>query len=108
MSLRHLVTTIFDAGKLRPKCLLKKLFILEKSKIFIQNKYSFFQKSRIFIQTNIHFFKIQNIHSKKYSFFKSQIFIQKNIHFFERDRIGQGYPRMGMGVGVTPRTKPGK
>ena len=35
--------------------------------MFIQNKYSFLKESRIFIQKS-RFFKIQNIHSKKYSF----------------------------------------
>ena len=43
-----------------------------KSSIFIQRKYSFV-KSTIFIQKNIHFLKIQNIHSKKYSFEKKAV-----------------------------------
>ena len=43
-----------------------------KSSIFIQRKYSFV-KSTIFIQKNIHFLKIQNIHSKKYSFEKKDV-----------------------------------
>ena len=86
MSLRHLGTTIFDAGKLEPKYLFKTLFILWKSRIFIQNKYSFVSKSRIFIQSkysfflnpeysfkkNIHFLKIQNIHSNKIFIFSKR------------------------------------
>ena len=54
--------TIFDAGKL-------KLFL----------------KSRIFIQENYSFFKIQNIHSNK-------IFI-----FFKKGRIVQGYVHVHLG-----------
>ena len=65
--MRHLAITIFNAGKLKSKYLFKKLFILEKSRIFIQNKYSFVLKSKIFIQ-------------------KIRIFI-----FFKSGRIVQGY-----------------
>ena len=69
MSLRHFATTIFEAGKLKPKDLLFiQLFILQKSRMFIQNKYSFI--------------KLQNIHSKQLLiFFESWIFIQKNYSF---------------------------
>ena len=91
-SLRHFATTIFDTGKLKPKYLFKKLFILWKSRIFIQNKYSFLKNPESSFKTNIHFSKIQNIHSKKYSFFQNSAFsFKKNIHFFKRGRIGQGY-----------------
>ena len=51
----------------------KKLYSSKsKSSIIIQRKYSFV-KSTIFIQKNIHFLKIQNIHSKKYSFEKKAV-----------------------------------
>ena len=84
MNLRQLETTIFEAGKLKPKYLLKIIFILSKSKIFIYNKYSFFEKSRMFIPKNIHIFKIQNIHSEKlFISLKFRIFIQKNYSFFQ-------------------------
>ena len=54
MSLKHFSATIFDGGKLKPEYLFKKIiylfkiihskqiFIFKKSRIFIQNKYSFF------------------------------------------------------------------
>ena len=84
MSLRHLGTTIFDAGELEPKYLFKTLFILWKSRIFIQNKYSFVLNPEYSFNANIHFFKIQNIHSKRLLIlFKSRKFIQKNIHFLK-------------------------
>ena len=53
--MRHFATTVFDAGKLKPEYLFKRI---------------------------IHFYRIQNIHSNKYSFFKSQEYLFKtNIHF---------------------------
>ena len=55
MSLRHLATTVFDAGKLKPKYLIKELSNLRKSRIFIQNKYSFFKNLEYSFKTNIHF-----------------------------------------------------
>ena len=42
MSLRHLVTTIFDVGKLKPKYLFK--------------NYSFYKNPEHSFKTNIHFF----------------------------------------------------
>merc|ERR1711962_1699743 len=104
------LTTIFDAGTLKPKYELKKIihfikiqnihsikiFIFLKSRIFIQTKFIFlkiqnihsnkifiFLKPRIFIQTKYSFFKIQNIHSNKiFIFLKSRIFIQTKYSFF--------------------------
>ena len=69
MSLRHLAAITFDAGKLKPKYLFKKLFVLKKSKIFIQNKYYFFLKFRVFIQKNFIFSKSRIFIQTKYSFF---------------------------------------
>ena len=81
MSLRHLATTFFNVGKLKPKYLFKKLFTLSKSKWFIQIKYLFFRNPEYSFKTNIHFFKK-----------KSRIFIQENIHFFKRGRIAVSTP----------------
>ena len=94
MSLRYLATTIFDAGKLKPKYLFKKLFILKKSRIFNQNKYSFFLNREYSFKTNIHLFKIQNIHSKKLFIFENPKYsFKENIHFFKIGLIAQGYMR---------------
>ena len=45
-------------------------------------------KTEIFVQEIIHFIEIDNIHSKKYSFFlKSRIFIQNKYSFFKIQNI---------------------
>ena len=98
MSLRHLATTVFDEGKLKPKYVLKNLINFIKIQnihskqifIFFKNpEYSFkanihfFEYPEYSFKTNIHFFKIQNIHSKKlFIFLKSRIFIQPKYSFF--------------------------
>ena len=83
MILRHLLTKILDVGKLNPKFLFKKLFILWKSIMSIQNKYSFSSNLEYSFKINFHFFKIQNSHSKKlFIFLKSRIFIQTKYSFF--------------------------
>ena len=59
-------TTIFEAGKLKPKYLFKKSFILKNP------KYSF--------KANIHFLKIQNIHSKKIFIFSKEAVSARATH----------------------------
>ena len=93
MSLRHLATTIFDAGKLKPKYLFKNCS-------FYKNPEYSFKRNNLFLKIqNIHskqifiFLKIQNIHSNKILIFsKSRIFIQTKYSFFKKGRIEQGYP----------------
>ena len=94
MSLRHLATTIFDAGKLNQNIDSKNYFF-QKPRIFIPNKYSFFKNPEYTFRTNINFLKSTIFIKKKlinyYFFLKSQICIQQKYSFFKRDRIGQGY-----------------
>ena len=93
MSLRHLATTIFDAGKLKSKYLFKKLFIFRKiPNIHSKQIFIFFQIQNIHSQEIFIFFKIQNIHSKKLLFFFNPEYSFKKVFiFFKRGRIGQGY-----------------
>ena len=91
-SLRHFATTIFDTGKLKPKYLFKKLFILWKSRIFIQNKYSFLKNPESSFKQIFIFLKSRIFIQKKYSFFQNSEFsLKRNIHFFKRGLIGQGF-----------------
>ena len=80
-----MATTIFDAGKLKPKYLFKKLLNFVK----IQNIHSkiiliLFKKIRIFIQNRYQFFfNLEYSYKKSFMSLKSTIFI-KNIDFFKK------------------------
>ena len=87
MSFRHLVTTIFDAGKLKPKYLFKKM-ILWKSKIILQDKCSFFKKSRIFIKKNYSFFlKPEYSFKKLLIFWNPEYSFETNIQSFLKEAV---------------------
>ena len=79
MSLRHLLTTIFDAGILKPKYLFK--------------IYSFIKIQNIHTK-QIHFFKNPEYSFKKlFTLFKARIFIQQKFSFFLKEAVSprQGY-----------------
>ena len=71
--------------KLKPEYIFKRIIFFLGSRLFIQNKYSFFEISRMFIQ-KIVFFKSKtfktNIHFSKYLeySFKKSFFLIQNIH----------------------------
>ena len=67
--------------KLKPEYIFKKIILFLGSRIFIQNKYSFFKISRIFIQKII-FLNPEYSFKKIFIFLKSRIFIQTKYSFF--------------------------
>ena len=65
MSLRHLATTIIDAGKVKPKCLFKNYSFYKNPEYSFKTNIHFSKNPEYSFKQNINFFKIQNIYSNK-------------------------------------------
>ena len=83
MSLRHLATTIFDAGQLKPKYLFKNDSSRKNPEYLFKTNIPFFKNPEYSFKANIKFLKNQKTHSKKlFILLKSPIFVQRKYSFF--------------------------